>query len=171
MVFGHCCRRAGASGEEPDSELGDRKLILEEVNGSSNFFFSALLLVRAADLSEAEPTLTHMSIACLHKHNLVSCFFLTSLMFCLRVINPAGKRKIFRILFDYVFWLKWLHIQGGKCVQAFLSELQAAALAGFFPWCLFCNMLYLYLVRLVWGTGHESASPRNVLFSRRRLSI
>lgn len=70
------------------------------------FFFSALLLVRAADLSEAEPTLTHMSIACLHKHNLVSCFFLTSLMFCLRVINPAGKRKIFRILFDYVFWLK-----------------------------------------------------------------
>ncbi|XP_041265523.1 NAD-dependent protein deacetylase sirtuin-7 [Pyrgilauda ruficollis] len=27
--------------------------------------------VRAADLSEAEPTLTHMSIACLHKHNLV----------------------------------------------------------------------------------------------------
>ncbi|XP_030920141.1 NAD-dependent protein deacetylase sirtuin-7, partial [Geospiza fortis] len=27
--------------------------------------------IRAADLSEAEPTLTHMSIACLHKHNLV----------------------------------------------------------------------------------------------------
>nr|XP_009667108.1 PREDICTED: NAD-dependent protein deacetylase sirtuin-7 [Struthio camelus australis] len=27
--------------------------------------------VRATDLSEAEPTLTHMSIACLHKHNLV----------------------------------------------------------------------------------------------------
>uniref|UniRef100_A0A803VSV5 ethanolamine-phosphate cytidylyltransferase n=38 Tax=Passeriformes TaxID=9126 RepID=A0A803VSV5_FICAL len=74
MAFGHCCRRAGASGEEPDSELCDRKLVLEEVNGNSNFFFfffPALLLVRAADLSEAEPTLTHMSIACLHKHNLV----------------------------------------------------------------------------------------------------
>lgn len=42
MAFGHCCRRAGASGEEPDSELGDRKLILEEVNGSSNFFFFCL---------------------------------------------------------------------------------------------------------------------------------
>ncbi|XP_075025338.1 NAD-dependent protein deacetylase sirtuin-7 isoform X2 [Calonectris borealis] len=27
--------------------------------------------IRATDLSEAEPTLTHMSIACLHKHNLV----------------------------------------------------------------------------------------------------
>ncbi|XP_044275849.1 NAD-dependent protein deacetylase sirtuin-7 isoform X2 [Varanus komodoensis] len=27
--------------------------------------------IRAADLSEAEPTLTHMSIACLHKHKLV----------------------------------------------------------------------------------------------------
>lgn len=39
MAFGHCCRRAGASGEEPHSELGDRKLILEEVNGNSNFFF------------------------------------------------------------------------------------------------------------------------------------
>uniref|UniRef100_A0A8C4TS74 Regulatory protein SIR2 homolog 7 n=1 Tax=Falco tinnunculus TaxID=100819 RepID=A0A8C4TS74_FALTI len=29
------------------------------------------LLQEATDLSEAEPTLTHMSIACLHKHNLV----------------------------------------------------------------------------------------------------
>ncbi|KFV59977.1 NAD-dependent protein deacetylase sirtuin-7, partial [Gavia stellata] len=27
--------------------------------------------IKATDLSEAEPTLTHMSIACLHKHNLV----------------------------------------------------------------------------------------------------
>ncbi|NXJ14459.1 SIR7 deacetylase, partial [Odontophorus gujanensis] len=27
--------------------------------------------ISATDLSEAEPTLTHMSIACLHKHNLV----------------------------------------------------------------------------------------------------
>lgn len=38
-AFGHCCRRAGPSGEEPNSELCDRKLILEEVNGNSNFFF------------------------------------------------------------------------------------------------------------------------------------
>lgn len=105
-AFGHCCRRAGASGEEPNSELCDRKLILEDINGNSNFFFPPLLLVRAADLSEAEPTLTHMSIACLHKHNLVRYFFLTLLMFlCLRMINPAGKRKLFRRLPDYVFGL------------------------------------------------------------------
>lgn len=38
MASGHCCRRAGPSGEEPSSELCDRKLILEEVNGNSNFF-------------------------------------------------------------------------------------------------------------------------------------
>lgn len=40
MAFGHCCRRAGASGEEPNSQLWDRTLMLEEVNGNSNFFFS-----------------------------------------------------------------------------------------------------------------------------------
>lgn len=104
MASGPCCRRAGASGEEPNSELCNRKLILEEVNGNSNLFFPPLLLVSAGDLSEAEPTLTHMSIASLHKHNLVRYFFLTSLMFlCLRIINPAGKRKLFKILPDYVF--------------------------------------------------------------------
>lgn len=104
MASGPCCRRAGASGEEPNSELCNRKLILEEVNGNSNLFFPPLLLVSAGDLSEAEPTLTHMSIASLHKHNLVRYFFLTSLMFlCLRIINPAGKRKLFKILPGYVF--------------------------------------------------------------------
>lgn len=96
------------------------------------FFFSPLLLVRAVDLSEAEPTLTHMSIASLHKHNLVRWFFLTLLTFlCLRMINPAGKRRIFQNIACLCFWLKSVHIHVGKCVQAFLSELQAAAVAGF----------------------------------------
>lgn len=44
MAFGHCYRRAGASGEEPNSQLCDRKLILEEVNGNFSFFFPPCFL-------------------------------------------------------------------------------------------------------------------------------
>lgn len=63
-----------AATRETNSELTMtiRKLILKEkLMAISAFFF---FLVRATDLSEAEPTLTHMSIACLHKHNLVRFF-------------------------------------------------------------------------------------------------
>lgn len=53
--------------------MTSRKLILKEKLMSISAFF--FFLVRATDLSEAEPTLTHMSIASLHKHNLVRFFF------------------------------------------------------------------------------------------------
>lgn len=98
MAYGRCCRRAGASGKEVTTELlflslfwndssaatqetnseltmTSRKLILKEKLMSISAFFFFFFLVRATDLSEAEPTLTHMSIASLHKHNLVRFFF------------------------------------------------------------------------------------------------
>lgn len=99
MAYGHCCRRAGASGKERHSELHSRKLILREsLMAIKFFFFFCLLLVRATDLSEAEPTLTHMSIACLHKHHLVRYFFCTSLVVpCLSVVNKTQQgKKAFR---------------------------------------------------------------------------
>lgn len=81
MAYGRCCRKAGASGKETNSELCGRKLRLKETFMAIQLYFFSLLLVRATDLSEAEPTLTHMSIACLHKHNLVRCFCCASLLF------------------------------------------------------------------------------------------
>lgn len=47
MAYGHCCRRAGASGKERHSELHSRKLILREslmaIQFFGGFFFACFL--------------------------------------------------------------------------------------------------------------------------------
>lgn len=56
------------------------------------FFFFFLPLVSTTDLSEAEPTLTHMSIACLHKHNLVRSPFLSMTCAPLSQCNKSDQK-------------------------------------------------------------------------------
>lgn len=71
MESGRCCRKGEASGKQPAaaSRPGERRRPGPDL--TAPHAFASLPPGSAADLSEAEPTLTHMSIARLHEQKLV----------------------------------------------------------------------------------------------------
>ncbi|XP_077611777.1 NAD-dependent protein deacetylase sirtuin-7 isoform X2 [Crocuta crocuta] len=95
MESGRCCRKGEASGKQPAaaSRPGERRRPGPDL--TAPHAFASLPPGSAADLSEAEPTLTHMSIARLHEQKLV-CTACTPNREYVRVFDVTERTALHR---------------------------------------------------------------------------